>query len=51
MVEYSGTKLLRAKDLNNNGYSASELAKFSTTAKAFVLVGKMIEAGIIDCIH
>jgi hypothetical protein len=46
-VEYSGTHLLRSKDGNKDGYSAAEQATFSTTAKAFVMVGKMIEAGII----
>jgi hypothetical protein len=46
-VEYSGTALLSSKDANNNGYSKAEYAKFSTTAKAFALVGKMIEAEII----
>ncbi len=46
-VEYSGTHLLRNKDTNKNGYSKAEYAKFSTTAKAFTMVGKMIEAGII----
>lgn len=46
-VEYSGTKLLRNKDGNHNGYSKAEYAAFSTTAKAFTLVGKMIDAGII----
>ena len=46
-VDYSGTKLLKAKDGNRNGYSKAEYAEFSTTAKAFTLVGKMIEAGIV----
>lgn len=47
-VDYSGTKLLRNKDTNSNGYSKAEVAKFSTTAKAFLLVGKMIDAGIVQ---
>lgn len=46
-VEYSGTHLLRNKDSNKNGYSKAEYTDFSTTAKAFTMVGKMIEAGII----
>jgi hypothetical protein len=46
-VEYSGTKLLTDKDANKNGYSKDEIAKFSTTAKAFLQVGQMIDAGII----
>lgn len=47
-IEYSDLKLLRNKDLDNNGYSTDEIAKFSTTAKAFLLVGQMIEAGLIQ---
>jgi hypothetical protein len=46
-VEYAKEKLLRNKDKNNNGYSKDEVEKFSTTAKAFLLVGQMIDAGII----
>ena len=46
-VDYSSEHLLRNKDTNNNGYSSKEVAKFSTTAKAFLHVGQMIEAGII----
>jgi hypothetical protein len=45
--DYAREKLLQNKDLNNNGFSASEIEKFSTTAKAFLLVGQMIDAGII----
>jgi hypothetical protein len=47
-VEYAKEKLLQNKDLNNNGYSKSEIEKFSTSAKAFLLIGQMIDAGIID---
>ncbi len=46
-LAYAKEKLLENKDKNNNGYSKDEVAKFSTTAKAFLLVGQMIEAGII----
>jgi hypothetical protein len=45
--DYAKDKLLLNKDLNKNGYSQDEIAKFSTTAKAFLHVGQMIEAGII----
>lgn len=47
-VEYSDEKLLRSKDRDNNGYSADEIKKFSTTAKAFLRIGHMIEAGLIN---
>jgi hypothetical protein len=47
-VDYAGESLLKNKDKNNNGYSKAEVDKFSTTAKAFLLIGQMIEAGIID---
>ena len=47
-LEVAKESLLRSKDQNHNGYSQDEIAKFSTTAKAFLLVGQMIEAGIID---
>ena len=50
-VRYSDTHLLRNKDTDNNGYSADEIAKFSTTARAFLLVGQMIEAGLINPVH
>lgn len=46
-VQYSDAHLLRNKDIDNNGYSADEVARFSTTARAFLLVGQMIEAGLI----
>jgi hypothetical protein len=47
-VEYAGESMLKNKDKNNNGYSKAEVDKFSTTAKSFLLIGRMIEAGIID---
>jgi len=46
-LAYAKEKLLENKDTNNNGYSAAEIEKFSTTAKAFLMVGQMIDAGII----
>jgi hypothetical protein len=46
-VEYAKQHMLRNKDGNNNGYSKKEIEKFSTTAKAFLLVGQMIDAGIL----
>lgn len=46
-VEYAKEHLLKNKDENRNGYSAAEVEKFSTTAKAFLLIGQMIDAGII----
>jgi hypothetical protein len=46
-VDYAKEKLLRNKDKNNNGYSKAEIENFSTTAKAFLLVGQMMDAGII----
>jgi hypothetical protein len=46
-VEYSDLRLLRKKDTDNNGYSRDEIEKFSTTARAFLRVGQMIEAGLI----
>ncbi|MFT4975844.1 MAG: hypothetical protein ACI8S6_001737 [Myxococcota bacterium] len=50
-ITYSDEKLLRNKDLDNNGYSTDEVARFSTTAKAFLRVGQMIEAGLIQTAH
>lgn len=49
-VSYSEKKLLRNKDRDNNGYSADEIARFSTTAKAFLRVGLMIDAGLITAL-
>jgi len=46
-VEYAREKMLRKKDANRNGYSADEIAKFSTTALGFLHVGQMIEAGVV----
>lgn len=40
-------ELLREQDKNKNGYSAAEVSTFSPGAKAFLLLGQMIEAGII----
>jgi hypothetical protein len=44
---YAREHMLENKDKNQNGYSAAEVEKFSTTAKAFLLVGQMIDAGLI----
>jgi len=46
-VNYSDLRLLRKKDTDNNGYSRDEIKKFSTTARAFLRVGQMIEAGLV----
>jgi len=47
-VEYATASLLRNKDTNNDGaYSATEMEKFSKSAKAFTLIGQMIEGGVI----
>jgi hypothetical protein len=40
--------LLRAKDVNKNGYSVDETSKFSKSAKAFLLLGQMVEAGVLE---
>ena len=47
-VTYSDLRLLRKKDADNNGYSRDEIEKFSTTARAFLRVGQMIESGLIE---
>jgi hypothetical protein len=47
-VDYALETLLAAKDKNNNGYSKAEADNFSTSAKAFLLIGKMIEKGILS---
>lgn len=47
-VGYAEEHLVRAKDRNHNGYSKAEIARMSTTAKAFLRVGQMIRAGILD---
>ena len=39
-------RLLKNKDLNRNGYSQSEVDRLPS-AKAFLEVGKLIDAGII----
>lgn len=44
---YAKASLLQNKDLNNNGYSAAEVATFSKSAKAFLLLGQMIEAKVL----
>lgn len=46
-IDYGRETLLAKKDRNHNGYSKEEVDEFSTSAKAFLLIGKMIEAGII----
>lgn len=46
-VSYAKEHLLQNKDKNRNGYSAAEVEKFSTSAKAMLLIGQMIDAGII----
>lgn len=46
-MDYAKESLLKNKDKNNNGYSQAEVENFSTSAKAFLLIGQMIEAGII----
>ena len=45
--KYAAETMLKAKDANSNGFSAAEITKFSKSAKAFLLLGQMIEAGII----
>lgn len=47
-VGYAQEHLLQNKDKNKNGYSAAEVESFSTSAKAMLLIGQMIDAGIID---
>ena len=44
---FAADRMLRNKDVNDNGYSQAEVEDFSTTAKAFLNVGRLIEAGII----
>jgi hypothetical protein len=46
-VEVASERLLKNKDRNHNGYSQNEIDRFSTSAKAFLEVGKLIDAGII----
>ncbi len=45
--KYAAETLLKAKDHNKNGYSAAEVEKFSKSAKAFLLLGQMIQGGIL----
>jgi hypothetical protein len=47
-VDYAGKHLLENKDKDNNGYSKDEIANFSTSAKAFLVIGQMVEAGILE---
>lgn len=47
-VDYAEESLLKNKDANSNGYSKAEVEKFSTSAKAFLMLGQMIEAGLLD---
>lgn len=47
-VDYALENLLANKDKNNNGYSKSEVATFSASAKAFLLIGQMIEKGMLS---
>lgn len=44
---YAKANMLKNKDLNSNGYSAAEIANFSKSAKAFLLLGQMIEAKVL----
>lgn len=46
-VAYANEHLLENKDGNRNGYSIAETEKFSKSAKAFLLLGQMIEEGIL----
>ena len=46
-ADYARERLLKNKDTNRNGYSQNEIERFSTSAKAFLEVGKLIDAGII----
>ena len=46
-VDYASEHLLANKDKNNNGYSKGEIAKFSTSAKAFLVIGQLVEAGVL----
>lgn len=44
---YAKESLLKNKDVNSNGYSAAEIEGFSKSAKAFLLLGQMIEAKVL----
>ncbi len=46
-LAYADKKFLRSKDENRNGYSQKEIGRFSTSAKAFLLIGQMIEGGVL----
>ncbi len=47
-VDYATAHLLRNKDLNGDGYSKAEIATASKSAKAFFVIGQMIEGGILQ---
>lgn len=47
-VEYASKEMLKDYDTDNNGYEKSEIAAMSSSAKAFMLIGQMLEAGLID---
>ena len=46
-VGYAQKELLKDYDVNNNGYSKSEVANMSKSGKAFTLLGQLIEGGVI----
>lgn len=47
-VDYALEHMLANRDTDHNGYSKAEIATFSTSSKAFLLIGQMIEAGILS---
>ncbi|MEQ9502534.1 MAG: hypothetical protein RIT81_37030 [Deltaproteobacteria bacterium] len=47
-VDYASSTMLRKKDGNDNGYSKDEIANFSKSAKAFLIIGQLVEAGVLD---
>lgn len=46
--KYAAETMLKKKDHNKNGYSADEIATFSKSAKAFLLLGQMVEAKLLQ---
>jgi hypothetical protein len=46
-VAYAKEHLLENKDKNRNGYSKAEIDKMSVSARTFLIIGEMVEAGII----
>lgn len=50
-VNYARTDMLKAYDDNSNGYARAEVEKMSKSAKAFILLGEMIDKGIIEPSH